>query len=258
MLNYMKSEWYRVTHCSTIYTLTFVLAVLTLVLNGVLYVLGKMDAGFPYGTVSFSLSNLVCSLPVIFFTGLVVVGLLFFNDKRNGLLKNALASGISREKMFLARCVVCVAASFISLAVILVVYIGSAVLLFPMGVEPDAVGILLRGVLYTLPMAVACQILAVAFLDFMDKELIGCLGWYIFVGLIPKCCALLGLRFPMWKRVADWMPVNFFSQGANVNMSGWNCMWETPDGMAKCLIAGSVGLVVFLVLGFSMCRKQEH
>ncbi|MBQ8822241.1 MAG: hypothetical protein IJZ82_06325 [Lachnospiraceae bacterium] len=258
MLNYMRSEWYRITHSTAIYMFTIIMSGLTLVLNVLLYALDKSDVSFPYGTQSFSLSILASGMMTMFFAGLAVVSLLFSGDKKNGLMKNALAFGISREKMFLARCIICVVSSLCSLAVILAVYIGSAVLLLPIGVEPDAVGILLRGVGYTLPMAIAAEVLAVAFIDFMDKELIACLGWYIFIGMLPKCCALLGLKFPVWKRIAGWMPWNYLAEEVNVNMSGWSCMWETPEGAAKCLLAGGIGLILFLIMGLELCRKQEH
>ena len=258
MLNYMKSEWYRITHTSAIYVFTFIMSGLTLILNVVHYALDKVDPGFPYGTTAFTLSYLASGMTLMFLVGAVVVSLLYSGDKKNGLMKNAIAFGISREKMFLGRCIVSCLVSVCSLAVILIVYISSAVLLLEPGIEPDAVGILLRGVMYTLPMAAASEILVIASYDYFDKELIAYLFWYIIMALLPKVCALLGLKFAVWGKIAAWMPWNYLTDEVMVDMSGWNCMWENPSEAAKCLICGAVGLVVFLILGWDMCRKQEH
>ena len=43
MRNYIKSEWYRVTHTSTIYVFTGVLAGLALLLNLVLWFFDKVE-----------------------------------------------------------------------------------------------------------------------------------------------------------------------------------------------------------------------
>lgn len=257
MLNYMKSEWYRITHCATIYVFTIVMAGLTLLLNVASFVMDKTDPGFPYGTVAFSLSFLASGMTLIFLVGAVVVSLLFSGDRKNGLLKNAVAFGISREKIFYAKCIVCAAISFCSLVVILVVYIGSAVLLLEPGIEPDAVAILLRGVGYTLILAVAFEVLAIALYNYFEKEMLAYVIWYLIMALIPSVIELLGAKYEVFRRIATWLPNNFLTDEVLVNMSGWNCMWETPQGAAKCLISGVIGLVVFLIVGATLCRRQE-
>ena len=103
MRNYIKSEWYRVTHTATFYVFTGILAGLTLLLNLALWFLDKVDPTFPYGTVAFSLSNLVCLLEILFFVGVILVDLLFVGDKKNGSLKNSVAFGISRTDIFLGK-----------------------------------------------------------------------------------------------------------------------------------------------------------
>ena len=77
MRNYIKSEWYRVTHASTIYMFTGVLAVLALLVNLVLWFLDKVDPTFPHGTAAFSLSNLVCMMTMLFYVGMILVYLIF-------------------------------------------------------------------------------------------------------------------------------------------------------------------------------------
>jgi len=257
MFNYIKSEWYRITHSATMYVFTGIMAGLALLLNIALYVLDKYDAGFPYGTSAFSLSNLASGMVLLFFVGVIIVSLLFSGEKKNGTLKNSIAFGISREEIFVGKCIVSAAISICSLVVILIVYMGSAVLLLEPGVEPDALLITLKGVACVLIMAVASEILIIAFTSFFEKEMLALIMWYLIMVFLPQICSLIGLKSEIFRRIAAWMPYNYLSSEVIVNMSGWSCMWETSGGMAKCLISGIIGLIVFLLFGLGICKKQE-
>ncbi len=257
MFNYIKSEWYRVTHSKTIYVFTGILAGMTLLLNLLLCFLDRVDSTFPYGTTAFSLSNLVCMLTVLFYVGLILVDLLFAGDKKNGVLKNAIAFGISREEIFIGKCVVSAVISVCSLLVILVVYLGSAVLFLEPGVEPNAVFITLKGVACLLIMAVAFEVLAIALCTYFEKEMIAAVVWYLVVSVLPNICFIIGLKSEVFRGIAAWMPANYLSREVMVNMSGWSCLWDTPQGVAKCLISGAIGLIVFLMFGLGICKKQE-
>ena len=257
MRNYIKSEWYRVTHTSTIYVFTGVLSGLTLLMNLVLWASDKTEATFPYGTTAFSLSFLACSMMIICVIGAILACLLFAEDKKNGSLKNSIAFGISRTEIFLGKCVISTVVSLISLAVILTVYMGSAVLLLEPGVEPNAVWITLQGVVCVIPMAVASEILVLALSIRYQKEVLVGIDWYAVMIAVPQICYILGLKFAPWAKIAAWMPFNYLKREVMVNMSGWNCLWQTPEGIAKCLISGFIGLIVFLAFGLLVSKKQE-
>lgn len=257
MYNYVKSEWYRITHSAMMYVFTGILAGLTLLLNIILYLLNKQDDGFPYGTTAFSLSNLTSNMSFIFWVGAIVVCLIFAGEKKNGILKNAIAGGISRKEIFVGKCIVSTAISVCSMIVILVVYLGSAVLLLEPGIEPNAVSITLKGIACTLIMAVASEVLAIAFSSIFEKDIVVFIICYLIMALLPQICRIIGLKSDLFSRIAAWMPYNYLSDEVVVNVSGWSCLWETSEGVAKCLISGVIGLIVFLLLGLGICKKQE-
>ncbi len=257
MRNYIKSEWYRVTHTSTIYVFTGVLAGLTLLMNLVLWAFDKTEVAFPYGTTAFSLSFLACSMVILFVVGAILACLIFAEDKKNGSLKNSIAFGIPRTKIFLGKCVVSTVVSLISMAAILVVYLGSAVLLLEPGVELHAVKITLQGVACVIPMAVASEVLGLALCTLCEKEVQAGIDWYVIMMGIPYICFIIGLKFEFWSKIAAWMPFNYLSKEVKVNMGGWSCLWQTPEGIAKCLISGFIGLIVFLAFGLLVSKKQE-
>ena len=104
-MNYIKSEFYRIFHGREIYRFIIILALLAFSFNAVLAWFRRMD-DFPYGITSYSYSNLVAS-PLIFgLMGTVVGMILYEGNRRNGNLKNTVAFGISRTKIFISECIV--------------------------------------------------------------------------------------------------------------------------------------------------------
>lgn len=103
MLNYIKSECYRVIHSRSTYVMTGIMAVLPVLFHIILYVTGVASSttqDFPYDITSFSFSFLTGSPMLFTYAGLIVAAVLYEDEHKNGNLKNAVAFGISREKLF--------------------------------------------------------------------------------------------------------------------------------------------------------------
>ncbi len=107
----MKSEFYRIIHSSGIYILTLCFAAAPLFLNLMLFCFGRCTPDFPYATTSFSYSNIVANPMIFCIAALCLVFTLYEGNKRNGNLKNLVACGISREKIFAGQFVLCFFAS---------------------------------------------------------------------------------------------------------------------------------------------------
>ena len=104
MLNYIKSECYRVMHSRSTYVMTGIMAVLPVLFHIILYVTGVASSttqDFPYDITSFSFSFLAGSPMLFTYAGLIVAAVLYEEEHKNGNMKNAVAFGISREKLFL-------------------------------------------------------------------------------------------------------------------------------------------------------------
>lgn len=93
MLNYVKSELYRIFHTGELYATAGTLMLLTVLLN-----LGIYTFGGWYRFTSFSYSNLVACPMVFVVMGAVIAYIFYEGGKRNGNLKNTVASGITRSK----------------------------------------------------------------------------------------------------------------------------------------------------------------
>jgi ABC-2 type transport system permease protein len=258
MLNYIKSEFYRVFHSKGIYYLTGILAILSFLLNAVLAWFGKMDgSSFPYDTTSFSYSNLVAS-PMLFCVIGTIIGIVFYEgNRKNGNLKNTIASGISRTKIFAGQCIVTTVSAIFSLIIVVSVYIVSSVVLLQ-HTGPVNLMDLVTEIPAVFFISVAALILGIICIEACEKNSIGIIIWIAIWFIIPKIFFYLGLRFDTIHSIAMWMPDNFLgTDGMTVNMSKCITAWSTTEGMTKCFISGIVGTIVFFISGIVLLKKRE-
>ena len=133
---------------------------------------------------------------------------------------------------------------------------GSAVLLLEG--PADAVPILLKGVAAALPFTVACVVLGVAVCSVLPKTSAAFLVWLAIVAIVPSALHAVGMVVEPVGALASWLPYNFFSNEVAINQSGLaEFLWDTPAGLAKCLIAGFAGVAVFGIAGLWRASKTE-
>lgn len=129
MINYIKSECYRMRKSSELYLVIAVLGGLTLAMNILLALFGWYTGDLRYSTVRFSLNTFTASIYIMAMLAAVVSGVLFIEDRKNGVLKNIVAYGLDREKLFVGKCIAAFLHTFFVMCVVLVIYVGSAYLL---------------------------------------------------------------------------------------------------------------------------------
>lgn len=259
MLNYIKSELYRAWHSSEIHGVAIGLLGMILFMNLVLYFMSGLEH-FRYGITSFSYSNLVNAPMLYCYVSAVVALMLYEPDRRNGTLGNSISYGLSRLEIFTGKCLVALATSLVLLALSLPVYIGSASLLLEHA-GPTTVREMLTEVPATSLIAVASLILALMLLEAFDKSPFAILIWSAVMVFLPKILLLSGMALASKTEslldIALWMPANLFTVGVQVNMSECTVLWETAEGMAKCLLSGAAGILVFSVISVLLLRKKE-
>ncbi len=259
MLNYIKSELYRAGHSKEIHGAAMGLLGMIFFMNLILGLMKRLDH-FRYGTTSFSYS-MVVSMPMLYcYVAFYVAIMLYEGDRRNGTLGNSVSYGLSRLEIFIGKCMVAFAASLALLSLALPVYIGSAVLLLD-NAGPTTVREFLTEIPAVSLVALAALFFGILLLEICDKLLHWILLWLAVMVFLPKILLLAGLyfseRFELLLEIALWLPVNFFSQGVQVNMSRCSVLWSTPGGMGRCLIAGGAGILVVAVAAVLALRKKE-
>ena len=212
-----------------------------------------------YGSASFSYSMLV-SVPMMYcYVAADVAVMLYESDRRNGTMGNSIAHGISRMQLFAGKCIVCFTVSLILLAAALPVYIGSASLLHAQG--PTTAQDMLLEIPAMSLIATGSLILAVVLLDLFQNSFFSVLTWLTVMLLLPKLLLFAGMLLPFGgdalMDAAMWMPANFIPAGTRVNMSECVTIWDTGAGMARCLLSGAAGILVFGLAGVLLLRKRD-
>jgi len=252
MMNYTKSEFYRIFITKEIYTAAGLLAGIALLLNAALYFFGNS-----YANTSFSYSNLVANPMVFAFMGMIIPFLFYEGGKRNGNLKNTVAGGISRVKIFAGECVVSLAVSTLLMATTMGVWVFSANLLLEKAGPVDWKDFLGEGAAMYL-IAGACLISGILFLEIFDKNITGILVWAALWFLLPEAFMYLAVRFPVLYQPAMWLPNNFLAVNAShVNTRECITAWDTMDGVIRCVLSGLAGCIIFGISGAVLLKRRD-
>lgn len=256
MLNYMKSEYYRISRGKGLYMTIAILTGAVILMNIVLALGQRYIPDFRYGTVRFSLNTYTSMIYCIVVMGAVVSGCLFIDDRRNGVLKNIVSYGISREKILIGKCIVAFGFAFFIMCAVLAIYVGSSYLLLE-NREWLPLRELLMGTAASLPSAAASLIFMMTLGLLYQKEMTAVLWWAVIYYLVPMVCFLIGLKFDLFARIASWMPYNFLRIEAIVTYHEYHCLWDTSSGLARCILSGVIGIVLFSIFGIWRFGKQE-
>lgn len=255
MFNYIKSEFYRITHSAMVYAVGFAFMAAPTLINIMLYCFTLSKPDYPYSTTSFSYSNVVSSPMLFCVAALFLVFALYEGNKRNGNLKNVITTGISREKIFLGQIIVCLVISAIFLIMTIAAYILSARLLLRIEGPVTEMDLIME-CLAVAPIAVAALMLAIIVVMLCDKTLVSFIYWFGILFVIPQLLFYIGFEVQPVQEIAMWLPRNFFS-GMQVNQSVCDPIWNTTSGLAKCLISGFAGIGIFGIAGFFSLRRKE-
>ncbi len=255
MFNYVKSEFYRITHSAMVYAVGFAFLAAPTLINIMLYCFTLSKPDYPYSTTSFSYSNVVSSPMIFCVAALFLVFALYEGNKRNGNLKNVVTTGISREKIFWGQIIVCLVTSAIILIITVAAYIFSARLLLRIEGPVTEMDLIME-CLAVAPIAVAALILAIIVVMLFDKSFVGFIFWLCILFVIPQLLFYIGSEVQPVREIAMWLPRNFFS-GMQVNQNVCAPIWDTTSGLGKCLISGLTGIGVFGIVGLFSLRRKE-
>ena len=245
MLNFIKSEYYRMIHTTGIRVFFGILSVLTILL-----ISGISIVETQYHTNSFSYSILVSSPMFFTLMGMLTASVLYEDSKRNGIIKNSIANGIPRGKVFFSQCIVSITTATVIMTIVLTLWIFMTELFL------DKTGIYLiavSSIVLTIVLCLCFQNGAFIFFTWLFV-------FFIFPTILLKFGIAVSAHFKtdFIYNIAMWMPSNFFQiNTANVNMSSCITAWDTTGGMLRCIIAGISGIIIFMAIGFRHIRKAD-
>lgn len=258
MINYMKSELYKITHTRETYVWTGVMAAIAILTNIILAVSNSNIENFRYGSTRFAISILVESADIFLYGAVIMAALVCNGESKNGTWKNVVAYGISKEAALAGKCIAGVITAICCMTVVVTVYFTSAVLLLE-GPWIEVLNILLHEIGAVLLISIGAEILGIALMQVLKNEYVVAAVWVMVIIVLPKSLMLLGmgLNMDVLNKISEWLPTNFLSMEVRMSRSEYYALWDTAQGMAKCLIAGAGSIVIYMAGGLLAVRHRE-
>lgn len=202
MIAYLKSENYRFLRKKNIYFISIGCIILLVAAASVLYFFGKTESTFPYANAKFFYSNIVSAGGIILFVALLVDLILTGNDCL--VLKQSIAFGISRKKIFLTK----LSVTFIYFIVLCLIGITTTVLLgtflFPQ--DAQVLSAYLIALANMAPLIISGFMLAHVLMMLGVKEIVIC-GLLIFIySLSDNLLTFLSNYVDFVKILTDYAP----------------------------------------------------
>ena len=274
MLNYIKSELYRLSRRPGIYVTALILCAIPLALNSFLAFFNWDAYGTDNALTGISYAGLISSSQMYMIMGAIIPGVIYTSARKYGDLKNTVAFGTSRVQIFAGKCITTLIISTLMLAVVLLVWIASAELLLTHNDFPSIKDVLLQvPALYLIACANAITI--VLFFELLERDIFVAIAWAAIWCILPTILNTLGMRFDILADIANWMPYRFLQQATqdtttiasgdalggvwsvNVANPTVTFLWYTASGLKKCLLSGAIGTALFSFLGWAMLRRRD-
>lgn len=255
MLNYLKSEFYRVFIDKTIYVLAGCCLLIVLLLNGVLWYMANFTEGFPYATTKFAFSMLEGDMHVPLFLAALMGGVIVADELKLRTINNSVAFGCSRAQIYLSKIIVGIAASALCLIVTEAGLIASGYLLLENSDAAYTMS-LLRGTAACIPAWIAGMTAAISLYYVSGSRSASIWSWLLIMVAVPSVVTLLGYKFAFCAKLASWLLYPMVS--ATSMGDEWIVYsWSTTAGFLKCQEAGIIGTSLFLALGIAAIRRRE-
>lgn len=258
MMNYLRSEFYRVFRTKGFYLFTGAGMALVVAMNVLLWACGRNTPSFHYNTTAFSFSIIYHGgfQPILFLT-LALSGVIFSNEFKNKTINNSVAFGCSREMLFIGKLIVTLGCSFVCLTAVLGTLFGSGYLLLRHEGMEDAVRVL-RATASCTPILICGACGAVSLFYSFGSETKGTWMWCLLIIGVPGAVSLLGMKFEFFARLSNWLIYHIVVENSKNPETGFTVMvWETAEGLRRCIMAGVIGTLVFFVFGLAGVHKKE-
>lgn len=244
MLNYLKSEFYRLFRNKGYYIFGGIFSGLIIFASVMLYAFNR--EGFPYATEAFLYGNILAFMPVAFVFTYSIIQFVVSDEMKEGTLKNTVAYGISRDNIYFGKLFVEIAALLLVAVVTVLVSLASGrLLLSPVDAHR---GWYLKGVFASAPLILAAVTTFHA-LALWSESQSRIMGFYLLVYLLPVViCYYMGGRFEWAGWIMKHCPFYQISRVTNE---------FTTQKIIEYWISGMAYTAVFIGIGYALFQKKE-
>ena len=254
MFNYIRAEFYKLFHRKYIYIVLGIMLVLEGLLLSTFVIANHLPDHVALSYFSDAITTIPLMGPVGFIMCTLAGDVVFAEQLKHSTLKNEVAFGLSRSRIYLGKLLSQTLLSLFCLVVMMAFYIGAAAIFLPHNVPADrftdaealqTVGSFLAA---AIPLWLGAQALY-CMLQFTFHSTAGSIIYACLIFVLPGGLRLLGalvssLSAPLGKFLVDmslWLPSEVLQNG----------------GMAECCLVGAFWIVLPTALGlFGFSRKE--
>ena len=249
MRNYLAAECYKVFHRKYFYlALLVVLALEGVIVWGCWFTWSNGNTGMDFYSAAITM---VMLMSVGLYAPILTGDMVFSEQYKHNTLKNEVAYGESRWRIYLGKLTVATLVALIAAVVMVVFYIGGCWVLLPHNESDrmalDAMGYTLAG---SLPLWLGAQGLVLACYFLIRNTTLAAFGAVALLGVLPPVLQLCGLLIhPIFETVRQVMPAVMLEALRN-HAFQW-------DYVGQCWIVGLVLLVGSTAVGMIAFQKKE-
>jgi ABC-type transport system involved in multi-copper enzyme maturation permease subunit len=255
MLNYLKSEIYRILHTKSSYIFIAVCSLLLLSSNIVIAFVKMNDATFPYADTAFAIGNVCGGLIYVFLMCIMVAGTVFNNEHNNHTFKNCVSYGIPRGTIYFGKVFVQIIYAITAFIIILGVHVGSAYLLLENS-GPMYLDMMVETCLALLPLFIFSLTVANCFYFILEGTGAAMTASVGIILAMPLAFNFLGMKFEIFRTITRVLPWNLLI-ATKPDMSGSVSFYWEQNGMLGNWLAGILQALLFIVIGYVIFRKKE-
>ena len=258
MINFIKSELYRVFHTKGFYLFTGFGVVMVLAMNLVLWMCGLNTPEFRYNTTGFAFSMLYYGgfQPILFMT-LGISTVIFSGEFKNKTINNSIAFGCSAKTHFIGKLLVTLLCSLIRMLVTEGTLIGSGYLLLQDS-GPAETAKVIKATIACTPILICSVCAAVSLFYILRSEVKGMWAWLVLIIGVTAVITLFGMKFEPMRQLSRWLIYNLVVENSMDPATGMTVMvWETSEGFYRCILAGVIGILVFVTAGLAGVYKRD-
>ncbi len=257
MINYIRSELYRLVRNRTAYIFILICSALLTSANVVLAGVAHKDKNFPYANTDFALGLFYTSLPVVFLLCISVASIVFGNEHNNHTLKNSISYGINRGSIYFGKFIVEIFYALIAFAVITGIDIGTAYLLLEDS-GPRSLELLFEATFAALPLLIFALGITNCFLFIIESNGTAIASIIGISVAYPIVNGYLGMKFDFFAKLNKILPWNMINAiGFDNEKMELLLPWAGKDGYTNYWLFGIIWMVVFLLIGYVAFRRKE-
>lgn len=83
-------------------------------------------------------------------------------------------------------------------------------------------------------------------------------AWLVLIIGVTAVITLFGMKFEPMRQLSRWLIYNLVVENSMDPATGMTVMvWETSEGFYRCILAGVIGILVFVTAGLAGVYKRD-